>query len=188
MVPLVTNNAADSLVHSPHGLNPVPTVAGEAGYATGERQLVLVAAFKRDSGVESGSVRYARHDDRATGPIGEVHAFTVDRVGHDPTQASRLPLVIGVIELEEGPRMTANVVILKYGSDPIKYAPEVRFLGLWLDDMFGFARHLEEVRDRVSKRMKVLKATSGASWGCRRATLRCGSSAAWSRRGRWRRT
>jgi len=41
---------------------------------------------------------------------GEVHAFTVDRVGHDPTQAARIPLVIGVIELEEGPRMTGNVL------------------------------------------------------------------------------
>ena len=41
---------------------------------------------------------------------GEVHAFTVDRVGHDPAQRSRLPLVIAIVELEEGPRMTANLV------------------------------------------------------------------------------
>jgi uncharacterized OB-fold protein len=41
---------------------------------------------------------------------GVVHAFTVDRIGHDPAQRSRLPLVVAAIELEEGPRMTSNVV------------------------------------------------------------------------------
>ena len=40
---------------------------------------------------------------------GEVHAFTVDRVGHDPAMAPHVPLTIAVVELEEGPRMTANV-------------------------------------------------------------------------------
>jgi uncharacterized OB-fold protein len=41
---------------------------------------------------------------------GTVHAFTVDRVGHDPAQRSRLPLVVAAVDLEEGPRLTANVV------------------------------------------------------------------------------
>lgn len=41
---------------------------------------------------------------------GVVHAFTIDRIGHDPAQRSRVPLAIAVIELDEGPRMTANVV------------------------------------------------------------------------------
>jgi len=41
---------------------------------------------------------------------GEVHAFTIDRVGHDPALARRVPFAIAVIELEEGPRVTANVV------------------------------------------------------------------------------
>ena len=45
---------------------------------------------------------------------GRVHAFTVDRVGHDRAQLPRIPLVIAAIELEEGPRMTSNVV----GCDP----------------------------------------------------------------------
>lgn len=45
---------------------------------------------------------------------GHVHSFTVDRVGHDPGQVSRLPLVIAVIDLDEGPRLTANVL----GVDP----------------------------------------------------------------------
>lgn len=41
---------------------------------------------------------------------GRVHAFTVDRVGHDPGQRERLPLVVAAIELAEGPRLTANVL------------------------------------------------------------------------------
>ena len=41
---------------------------------------------------------------------GVVHAFTIDRVGHDPAQRERLPLVVAIIELEEGPRLTSNVV------------------------------------------------------------------------------
>jgi uncharacterized OB-fold protein len=41
---------------------------------------------------------------------GEVHAFTVDRIGHDPALAPQVPLAIAVVELEEGPRMTANIV------------------------------------------------------------------------------
>ena len=41
---------------------------------------------------------------------GVVHAFTVDRVGHDPAQRPRLPLVVAIVELEEGPRLTSNIV------------------------------------------------------------------------------
>ena len=41
---------------------------------------------------------------------GVVHAFTVDRVGHDPAQRSRLPLIIAAVDLEEGPRMTTNII------------------------------------------------------------------------------
>lgn len=40
---------------------------------------------------------------------GEVHAFTIDRVGHDPAFAAHVPLAIAIVELEEGPRMTANL-------------------------------------------------------------------------------
>ena len=49
---------------------------------------------------------------------GTVYAFTIDRIGHDPLLASslgsRMPFVIAVVELEEGPRMTAGIV----GCDP----------------------------------------------------------------------
>lgn len=41
---------------------------------------------------------------------GSLHAFTIDRIGHDPALARDVPFAIAVIELEEGPRMTARVV------------------------------------------------------------------------------
>ena len=41
---------------------------------------------------------------------GEVHAFTVDRVGHDPSLAADIPYAVAVIELDEGPRMPARIV------------------------------------------------------------------------------
>lgn len=41
---------------------------------------------------------------------GEVHAFTIDRVGHDPSLASQVPFAIAIIELDCGPRMPANLV------------------------------------------------------------------------------
>ncbi len=41
---------------------------------------------------------------------GTVYSFTVDRVGLDPAQRRRIPLVIAIVELEEGTRLTTNLV------------------------------------------------------------------------------
>lgn len=41
---------------------------------------------------------------------GRVYSFTVDRVGLDPAQRARVPLVVAIVELEEGPRLTTNIV------------------------------------------------------------------------------
>lgn len=41
---------------------------------------------------------------------GTIYSFSIDRVGHDPAQRARLPLVVAAVELEEGPRMTTNIV------------------------------------------------------------------------------
>ncbi|MGE0383766.1 MAG: Zn-ribbon domain-containing OB-fold protein [Gammaproteobacteria bacterium] len=40
---------------------------------------------------------------------GRVHAFTVDRLGHEPGLKARVPFVIALIELDEGPRLPSNV-------------------------------------------------------------------------------
>ena len=41
---------------------------------------------------------------------GEIYSYTVDRVGLDPAQRGRVPLVVAIVELEEGPRLTTNIV------------------------------------------------------------------------------
>jgi len=41
---------------------------------------------------------------------GRVYSYTVDRVGLDPAQRERLPLVVAIVELDEGPRLTTNIV------------------------------------------------------------------------------
>ncbi len=41
---------------------------------------------------------------------GTVYSYTIDRVGLDPTQRMRVPLVVAIVELEEGPRLTTNIV------------------------------------------------------------------------------
>lgn len=64
--------------------------------------------------------------DEASGR-GAVHAFTIDRVGHDPGQRERVPLVVAVIELAEGPRMTANV---------LECAPEDVHVGMEVEVLF----------------------------------------------------
>ena len=41
---------------------------------------------------------------------GALHSYTVDRRGTSPAFASRAPYVIGIVELAEGPRLTANII------------------------------------------------------------------------------
>jgi uncharacterized OB-fold protein len=45
----------------------------------------------------------------ATG-AGVVYSFTVDRIGHDPTQKELAPFVIALVTLDEGPRAVAQIV------------------------------------------------------------------------------
>ncbi len=41
---------------------------------------------------------------------GTVYSYTVDRVGHDPALADRIPFAIALVELDEGPRLVGNIV------------------------------------------------------------------------------
>ncbi|MAG30953.1 MAG: hypothetical protein CL908_08695 [Deltaproteobacteria bacterium] len=41
---------------------------------------------------------------------GTLYSYTVDRVGLDPTQRTQLPLIVSLVELAEGPRLTSRVV------------------------------------------------------------------------------
>jgi hypothetical protein len=41
---------------------------------------------------------------------GTVHSFTVDRIGHVPALRAIAPFAIAIVELDEGPRITARLV------------------------------------------------------------------------------
>jgi len=41
---------------------------------------------------------------------GEVHSFTIDRIGHLPALRALAPFAIAIVELDEGPRITARLV------------------------------------------------------------------------------
>ena len=43
-------------------------------------------------------------------PYGKAYSFTVDRRSTAPDFAAKAPCVIAIIELEEGPHMTTNLV------------------------------------------------------------------------------
>ena len=44
------------------------------------------------------------------GTRGKVHSFTVDRVGHLPALRKHAPFAIAIVELDDGPRVTARLV------------------------------------------------------------------------------
>ena len=64
---------------------------------------------------------------------GRVHSFSVIRRASDPAFASRVPYVVALIELDEGPRMMANVVgddaLAVAIGDPVKVTFEDRGSG-----------------------------------------------------------
>jgi len=41
---------------------------------------------------------------------GRIHSFTIDRIGHLPALAPEAPFAIAIVELQEGPHMTARIV------------------------------------------------------------------------------
>jgi len=69
---------------------------------------------------------------------GTVYSFTVDRVGLDPTQRERLPLVVALVELEEGPRLTTNIVGCAADAVKIGMPVEVTFEDLGQETLIHF--------------------------------------------------
>ncbi|MFT3816541.1 MAG: Zn-ribbon domain-containing OB-fold protein [Rubrivivax sp.] len=49
---------------------------------------------------------------------GRVHSFSIIRRASDPAFASRVPYVVALVELDEGPRMMANIL----GDDALSVA------------------------------------------------------------------
>lgn len=58
---------------------------------------------------------------------GVLYAFTTDRVGLDPAQRPQLPLVVAIVELAEGPRLTTRIVGCKPEEVEVGMPVEVVF-------------------------------------------------------------
>lgn len=69
---------------------------------------------------------------------GVVHAFAIDRIGHDPAQQARLPLVVAAVDLEEGPRLTSNLVECAAEDVRVGMPVEVVFEDLGLETLIQF--------------------------------------------------
>lgn len=61
---------------------------------------------------------------------GTVHSFTIDRIGHAPGLGDQVPYAIAIVELDEGPRMTARLVECDVADVEIGQAVEARFEAL----------------------------------------------------------
>ena len=69
---------------------------------------------------------------------GEVYSYTVDRVGLDPAQRARLPLVVAIVELEEGPRLTTNIIGCEADAVSVGMSVEVSFEDLGRETLIHF--------------------------------------------------
>ena len=69
---------------------------------------------------------------------GRVYSYTVDRVGLDPAQSARVPLVVAIVELEEGPRLTTNIVGCPAESVSVGMDVEVAFEDLGSESLIQF--------------------------------------------------
>ena len=69
---------------------------------------------------------------------GTVYSFTVDRVGLDPAQRERLPLVVAIVELAEGPRLTTNLVECEPDEVQVGQPVEVCFEDLGSETLIHF--------------------------------------------------
>ena len=58
---------------------------------------------------------------------GTVYSFTVDRVGHVPALREYAPFAIAIVELEEGPRLTARLVDVAADDVEVEMAVEATY-------------------------------------------------------------
>jgi uncharacterized protein len=70
-------------------------------------------------------------DDLAWTPVsgrGVVHAFTIPGRHPNPAFAARLPYVVALVELEEGPRILSNLVAVDPTPDAVKIGMPVEIV------------------------------------------------------------
>jgi uncharacterized OB-fold protein len=102
--------------HSPEGRPlPLPNPTTRPFFAAARERRLLLQHCPRD-----GSFFYPRNrcpgcwgadwEWREASGRGVIHSFTVDRVGHLPGLQHLAPYAIAIVELAEGPRMSARIV------------------------------------------------------------------------------
>jgi len=69
---------------------------------------------------------------------GTIYSYTIERVGLDPAQRSRVPFVVAIVELEEGPRMTSNIIGCSPEDVSIGQSVEVTFEDLGQETLVQF--------------------------------------------------
>lgn len=69
---------------------------------------------------------------------GTLYSYTVDRVGLDPAQRERIPLIVALVELDEGPRLTTNLVDCTPESISIGMTVSVTFEDLGEETLIHF--------------------------------------------------
>ncbi|MPZ93426.1 MAG: hypothetical protein GEU96_00660 [Propionibacteriales bacterium] len=79
----------------------------------------------------SNHCQHCWSEDFAWEPVsgrGELYTFTVYRRAYAPELAEQLPYVVGVVELEQGPRLITNIVDREPGDVRVGMPVEVVFL------------------------------------------------------------
>ncbi|WP_420640114.1 Zn-ribbon domain-containing OB-fold protein [Candidatus Poriferisocius sp.] len=69
---------------------------------------------------------------------GTVYSFTVDRAGHDPALAGRIPYVVALVDLDEGPRLVGNVVDCDVDAVAVGMAVEAAYEDVGDATLLGF--------------------------------------------------
>ena len=61
---------------------------------------------------------------------------------------------------------------LTFKDEPVKFNATPTLLGVVLDRTLSFKHHINAIRKRMDKRLNVLAALRGTTWGCRKSHLR----------------
>ena len=124
--------------------------------------------------------RTPKNDD---GKIKEIAQSFIDNLAawekENMAQVSLEKTSITVFPASGVPRTEANRPTILYpakkpGDDttPLKYDPTPKLLGLIYDEEFSFNKQIAEVKESMTKRMKLISLLDHRGWGSDRKTLR----------------
>ena len=108
-----------------------------------------------------------KHHNNALGTLQR----TLDHIG---TKLQRLNLNISPDKSKcilFGRVSTSQCTPLTIQNTDIPFTAQCKFLGITLDKHLTFNHHIQDITNRTSKRINILKATAGTTWGGDRATL-----------------